>query len=75
MLINNNTPISLLLLARSIPSIAFFENLINNINKGTITGKLKIAIKVLLLLAFEAIADTMVNIDAKLKPPIATANK
>ena len=73
--INSNTPISFALLALSIPSIAFFANLIKSMSNGTITGKLRIAIKVLLLLALEAIAETMVNMLEKLKPPKATANK
>ncbi len=54
-LIASNTIISLLLEALSRPSIALRESLINTINSGMMAGKLKMAIKVLLLPALELI--------------------
>ncbi len=64
---------SFMLTERSNPSMAFLENLINNISIGTIIGKLNMAIKVLLLFTLAAIADTMVKIVEKLSPPSITA--
>lgn len=46
---------------QSSPSMAFLETLIAIRRIGIMTGKLNIAIKVALLLAFEAIPDTMVR--------------
>ena len=52
------------------PSIAFFETFISVIKNGINSGKLKIAIKVKLLPAFDAMADTIVNADDN--PPLPT---
>ena len=54
------------------PSIAFFETLIKVIKKGIRSGKLRMAIKVKLFPAFDAIADTIVKADDK--PPLPTIN-
>ena len=46
---------------KSKPSIAFLDTLMAIKRMGIITGKLKIAIKVALLLALEAMPETMVK--------------
>ena len=50
--------------------MAFFDSLINTIRRGMIIGKLKMAIKVKLLPAFEAMAETIVNKEENPKLPI-----
>ena len=57
------------------PSTAFFENFISTIKKGISSGKLSIAIKLKLDDAFEAIAETIVNIEEKPKLPSSKARK
>jgi hypothetical protein len=57
------------------PSTAFFENFISTIKKGISSGKLSIAIKLKLDDAFEAIAETIVNIEEKPKLPRSKARK
>ncbi len=57
------------------PSTAFFENFISTIKKGISNGKLSIAIKLKLDDAFEAIAETIVNIEEKPKLPSSKARK
>jgi hypothetical protein len=47
------------------PSIAFFETPIATSSVGSSNGKLRTAIKVVLLLAFDTIPDTKVNTDEK----------
>jgi len=74
-LIASNTIISLLLEALSRPSIALRDSLINTINSGIMAGKLKIAIKVLLLPALELIPEIMVKTVAKLMLPKMTEMK
>ncbi len=74
-LIASNTIISLLLEALSRPSIALRESLINTINSGMMAGKLKMAIKVLLLPALELIPEIMVKTVAKLMLPKMTEMK
>lgn len=64
---------SFTLTERSKPSIAFLENFIKSIKRGTMMGKLKMAIKVELLLTLEAMAETIVRMVEKLKPPNTTA--
>jgi hypothetical protein len=49
----------------SIPSIAFFETPIAISSVGSNNGKLRTAINVVLLLAFETIPDTKVNTEEK----------
>ncbi|COZ86480.1 Uncharacterised protein [Mycobacterium tuberculosis] len=68
-LIANKTAISPMLSTIALPFTAFCESLINTINKGIITGKLKIAMIVLLLPAFALIAETIVKTVAKLILP------
>ena len=51
------------------PSMAFFDSLMSTISKGIRIGKLKIAINVKLLLAFDAIAETIVNKEENPKLP------
>lgn len=51
------------------PSIAFFENLIMVINKGSKIGKLRIAISAELLFVLEAIAETKVKTDDNPEAP------
>ncbi|GEM_PF-1589539 len=74
-LIASNTIISLLLEALSRPSIALRDSLINTINSGMMAGKLKMAIKVLLLPALELIPEIMVKTVAKLMLPKMTEMK
>lgn len=74
-LIASNTIISLLLEALSRPSIALRDSLINTINSGIMAGKLKMAIKVLLLPALELIPEIMVKTVAKLMLPKMTEMK
>jgi hypothetical protein len=74
-LIASNTIISLLLEALSTPSIALRDSLINTINSGMMAGKLKMAIKVLLLPALELIPEIMVKTVAKLMLPKMTEMK
>ena len=50
---------------------AFFESLINTINNGMITGKLRIAIKDELLPAFDAIAE--ISVKANEKPTLPSS--
>ncbi|MNL74417.1 hypothetical protein D3C87_2000540 [compost metagenome] len=71
----SNRIISSVLTERSSPSMAFLDSFIIAINTGITTGKLKIAIKVALFPAFEAIADIIVKAVAKLKLPITTHTK
>ena len=59
----------------SSPSTAFLENFISTIKKGLSNGKLSIAIKLKLDDAFEAIAETIVNIEEKPKLPRSKAIK
>jgi hypothetical protein len=68
-LIASNTIISLLLEALSRPSIALRDSLINTISSGIMAGKLKMAIRVLLLPALELIPEIMVKTVAKLMLP------
>ena len=75
MLMAINTPISCKLKLLSNPSIALLLMRISTSITGIITGKLSIAISVPLLLAFDAIADIMVNTVEKLMPPNNTAKK
>ena len=74
-LIAIKTTISFILCARSSPCMAFCDSLINTINKGMITGKLKMAISVLLLPAFDVMPDTIVKTEAKLMLPRITVKK
>jgi hypothetical protein len=74
-LIASNTIISLLLEALSRPSIALRDSLINTINSGIMAGKLKMAIRVLLLPALELIPEIMVKTVAKLMLPKMTEMK
>ena len=74
-LIASNTIISLLLVALSRPSIALRDSLINTINSGIMAGKLKMAIRVLLLPALELIPEIMVKTVAKLMLPKMTEMK
>lgn len=74
-LIASNTIISLLLEALSSPSIALRDSLINTINSGIMAGKLKMAIRVLLLPALELIPEIMVKTVAKLMLPKMTEMK
>lgn len=60
---------------QSKPSIAFLETRMVISKIGIITGKLKIAIKVALLLALEAIPDTIVRQAEKPKLPKTRFNK
>lgn len=55
--------------------MAFFESLINTINKGNMMGRLRIAMSVKLLLVLEAIAETIVNSDEKPKLPKKSVSK
>lgn len=50
---------------RSMPIIVNIENFITDIKSGKRRGKLRTAIKVILLSALEAMADVIVNIDEK----------
>ena len=49
--------------------MAFFDSLMSTINRGIMIGKLKMAINVKLLFAFEAMAETIVNNEEKPKLP------
>lgn len=64
---------SLVLSARSAPVKAFWESVIKTIRRGMITGKLNIAMSVLLLPAFALMPDTIVKTEAKLMLPNKTA--
>jgi hypothetical protein len=56
--------------------MAFLESLINTINNGINIGKLMMAIRVKLLLLLEAMAETIVNKEAKPKlPKVKTIKK
>lgn len=64
--------ISSKLVIRSSPSMAFRDIFINNKSIGIIMGKPKIAIKVPLLEAFDAILEIMVNVTEN---PIELSNR
>ncbi len=68
-LIANKTLISFQLASKFPPITPCCERLINTINKGMMTGKLNIAIMVLLLPALALMPATMVNTVAKLMLP------
>ena len=57
------------------PIMAFLESLISRISKGIITGKLKTAIRVDLLLALDAIADVMLKVKENPILPNITATR
>jgi hypothetical protein len=56
------------------PSRAFFDSLRSTIKSGIMIGKLKMAIRVKLLLVFEAIADTIVSKEENPKLPSISVN-
>ncbi len=60
---------------KSNPSMAFLETLMAIIKIGIITGKLKIAINVALLLALDAMPETMVRQAENPKAPRMRFNK
>ncbi len=68
-LIASKTSISLVLSSLGIPVRAFWDKVIKTMSNGIITGKLNIAIRVLLLPAFALIPDTIVKTEAKLMLP------
>ena len=67
--INKRTKINVIFPVQSSPVIELNDTLIKVNNNGNTTGKLNIAIKVKLLLDLEAMAETIVNIDANPNPP------
>lgn len=73
-LIAKRTTMSFVLSIRSIPVKAFWASVIKMISKGMITGKLNMAMSVLLLPALALIPDTIVNTEAKLMLPNKTAS-
>lgn len=74
-LIAISTSSSLVLIARSKPNMDCLDSLINTINSGMITGKLRIDMIVLLFPVLALIAETMVKTEEKLSAPSNTAVK
>jgi hypothetical protein len=67
-----NTPKSSYNKLVSNPSMAFLQAFTNTSNKGTMMGKLKTGINKWLLLALEAMAESMVNVEEKPTLPSKT---
>lgn len=72
-LIASKTSMSLVLSTLGAPANAFWDKEIKTMSRGMITGKLNIAIRVLLLPAFALMPDTIVKTEEKLILPKTTA--